>query len=150
VVLHALRELPGYDFVVLLQPTSPLRTADDVDAALVHCVDSGAPSCVSISPAPHSPYWMYFMNQDTTLRSVLEAPPGATRRQDLPPAYALNGAIYVASVPWFQAGRSFVTAETVAYVMPEERSIDIDTAADLESFRRIVEGNPSGQVPAAP
>src|SRR5687767_5058839 len=94
VVLHALDNVSEYDVVVLLQPTSPLRTAADIDAACAQLAASGAPSCVSVCMAEQSPYWMYRLNGSRRLEPLLEAPTGATRRQDLPPVYVLNGAIY--------------------------------------------------------
>lgn len=138
VVLHALDELPDHDVVVLLQPTSPLRTGEDIDAACERFAASGAPACVSVSPVEQSPYWMYRLGDNHALEPLLEAPAGATRRQDLPPVYALNGAVYVADTAWLRRSRTFVTRETVAHVMPAERSIDIDTAADFEAFRNTV------------
>ena len=141
VVLHALDALPGHDVVIVLQPTSPLRTATDIDAACQKFHASGAPTCVSISRVEQTPYWMYRLGDNDVLVPVLEAPPGVTRRQDLPPVYVLNGAIYIADVGWLRRSRSFVTADTVACVMPPERSIDIDTAADFDRFRQAVADN---------
>jgi N-acylneuraminate cytidylyltransferase len=65
---------------------------------------------------------------------------GVTRRQDLPAIYVLNGAIYIAQIDWLRANKSFVGVQTVAYLMPKERSLDIDTAQDFEIFRSRVEG----------
>jgi CMP-N,N'-diacetyllegionaminic acid synthase len=74
------------------------------------------------------------------LLPVLEPPENTVRRQDLPPIYVLNGAIYVADVAELRKSRSFVTCQTVGYMMPAERSIDIDTAADFEAARASMEG----------
>jgi len=138
VVLHALDQLPGYDVLVLLQPTSPLRNAADVDAACERFAASGAPACVSVSPVEQSPYWMFRLDDHGALRPVIESGHRFTRRQDLPQAYALNGAIYIADVSWLRKTRTFVSPETVAYVMPESRAIDIDTAEDFEAFRKAI------------
>lgn len=130
VVLDALQRLPGHDWVLLLQPTSPLRTTADIDGAIAQCIRLGAPSCVSVCPAQESPYWMYSTTEGGQLRPLL--PQSAhTRRQDLPPAYSLNGAIYLARTDWLVHERAFVRPSTIAYVMPVERSLDIDTEADL-------------------
>ncbi len=138
VVLHAVDALPGYEVVVLLQPTSPLRSAGDIEAALEVFAASGAPACVSVAPVVQSPYWMYRLGDGATLHPVVELPSAATRRQDLPAVYALNGAVYIADIAWLRSTRTFVTRETVAHVMPAERSVDIDTAADFEAFRKAV------------
>lgn len=136
VVLHALDSLPGFDVVMLLQPTSPLRTAADIDAACERFVATGAPCCVSVAPVAQSPYWMYRLGDGDTLQPLLALPEGATRRQDLPPVYALNGAIYIADVAWLRRTRGFVGEGTVAHVMPAERSLDIDTEADWAEVER--------------
>lgn len=140
VVLHALDQLPGYEYVVLLQPTSPLRTAADIDAAFKLMIESGAPSCVSVCEADQSPYWMYRVEVGNKLQRLLSEVDGITRRQDLPPVYVLNGAIYIARTDWLRENKSFVGEETVAYLMPKERSLDIDTAQDFELFRSRIEG----------
>ena len=136
VVLHALLALPGFDLLVLLQPTSPLRTSADIDDACELLLAQQAPACVSVTPAQESPYWMYSMTPGQALRPIVELPSGVTRRQDLPAAYSLNGAVYVARTAWLQQSRSFVTPQTVALVMPAQRSIDIDTLEDFEAFTR--------------
>ena len=131
-VLHAIENYPGFDYVVLLQPTSPLRMADDIDGALSECLRTGAPACVSVCEAIQHPYWMYRLAADGCLRPLFSDRTSApARRQDLPPVYALNGAVYVARCDWLLRARAFVNEETRAYVMPPERSHDIDTEADV-------------------
>lgn len=139
VVLHALDQLPGYDYVILLQPTSPLRTAADIDAAFELMLQSGAPSCVSVCEADQSPYWMYRVEVGNKLQRLLSEVDGITRRQDLPPVYVLNGAIYIAQIDWLRENKSFVGGGAVAYLMPKERSLDIDTVQDFELFRSRIE-----------
>jgi N-acylneuraminate cytidylyltransferase len=140
VVLHALDALPGYDVVVLLQPTSPLRTASDIDAACEKFATSSAPACVSVSRVEQNPYWMYRLGDDDALLPIIE-PSEAARRQDLPDVYMLNGAVYIAATAWLRQTRTFLTRDTVAHVMPVDRALDIDTAADLEVFKRSVVEN---------
>jgi CMP-N,N'-diacetyllegionaminic acid synthase len=142
VVLHALDQIPGFDFVVLLQPTSPLRSADDIDAAFKSMLARSAPSCISVCEADQSPYWMYRLTNTNTLQSILPIQDELTRRQDLPTFYVPNGAIYIARIDWLRANRSFMTTETTAFLMPKERSIDIDSAEDFKNFLTYVEINP--------
>ena len=131
-VLHALEQLPGHDIVVLLQPTSPLRTAVDIDGCLEKMLEAAAPACVSVREAQDHPYWTYRIDAAGRLRAFAAPEDGAaSRRQDLPPAWAINGAVYAARTGWLATTRSFLTAETVAYTMPASRSLDIDTEADL-------------------
>jgi len=138
VILHVLEACPGHDVVVVLQPTSPLRSAADIDAALDRFDASGAPSCVSVCEAEQSPYWMYRLGDAQVLQPIVDGGLQATRRQDLPVVYVLNGAVYVADAAWLRTTRAFVAAGTVAHVMPVERSLDIDTARDFERFEKTV------------
>lgn len=144
VVVHALEALPGYDLVVLLQPTSPLRAAEDIDGAIRACVQANAPACVSVTEAEESPYWMFRLEDDGRMRSIIERGSVPARSQDLPCVYVLNGAVYVARTEWFAAHRTFLGDETVGYVMPRSRSIDIDTEADFKAFERLVGADGNG------
>ena len=139
VILHAVEQLPGYEYVAILQPTSPLRTGDDIDNAFSMLLESDAPSCVSICESKESPYLMHALSVNGRLNSLLDPLNEVTRRQDLPKSYILNGAIYIARVDWLIESKTFITAETVGYVMPVERSVDIDDEIDLEQFRLLVE-----------
>lgn len=133
-VLHALQQLPGYDWVVLLQPTSPLRSGEDIDATIETCVKAVAPAAVSVTEAEESPWWMYTLQPGDQLQPLLDSVHAALRRQDLPKAYLLNGAVYVAQATWLQQHKSFLGDATRAYVMPRARSLDIDTEFDLKLF----------------
>ena len=125
-VLHAIGELPAYDAVLLLQATSPLRTTADIDGILSLAAESGAPAVVSVCEPEDHPNWMYRLAAGSRLEPLLPAP-AAARRQDLPPVYALNGAMYFARTAWLRETRGFLTDETCGYPMPAERSVDIDT-----------------------
>ena len=142
VVMHALSSLPQCELLVLLQPTSPMRTARDIDEAVLHMRDCGAPACVSVVEAQESPYWMYCLDSQTRMKALMDKS-AVQRRQDLPKIYSLNGAVYAAQVDWLQSQGSFVGTETVAYVMPRARSHDIDTAQDLEYVRWTLQRNSS-------
>lgn len=139
-VLHALAALPGHQWIVLLQPTSPLRQAADIDACLELCERSAAPACVSVAPPHCNPYWMFRLDAKGRIEPLAGWTHADSPRQDQPPAYSLNGAVYVARADWLQRQRTFLSAETLAYVMPRERSVDIDTDEDLKLARLIAEG----------
>jgi N-acylneuraminate cytidylyltransferase len=141
-VLHALQECPGFDFVVLLQPTSPLRIAEDIDACLTACVNLSAPCCVSVSQPDNSPYWMFSLEKGNKLSPFVREEVGA-RRQDLPPVFALNGAVYVADTRWLLKERIFLTKETVGNQMPRERSVDLDDELDLKFADYLLRGGVS-------
>jgi N-acylneuraminate cytidylyltransferase len=136
VVVDALQRVPGYNIVLLLQPTSPLRTAADMDGALEKLISSGAPACVSVREAEEHPYWTFRIDHNDRLSHFAEPEVGMPhRRQDLPSAWCLNGAVYVAQTDWFLRKRTFLSSETVGYPMPAERSLDIDSFEDVERLK---------------
>ncbi|MCC7016143.1 MAG: acylneuraminate cytidylyltransferase family protein [Rhodospirillales bacterium] len=141
VLFHALDALDeNFDYVVLLQAASPLRAAGDIDACVRLCHRGGAP-VVSVAPVAKPPHWTFALDSEGRLKPVVEARRVADRRQDLPPIYAPNGAVYVARTEWLRRHRSFFGPETRAHVMPAERSVDIDTRLDLLLARALVEKN---------
>lgn len=140
-VLHALRMLPDYDYVVLLQPTSPFRTTRDIDDCIEMCVRNGGPACVSVTPPDKSPYWMYTLDGEAKMAPLLPTPEGFFRRQDLPRVFALNGAVYVADTGWLVKNRTFITSDTLGFVMTREHSVDIDTERDLAFCEFLLRSN---------
>lgn len=134
-LLHAVTALEAagdrYDFVMLLQPTSPLRTARDIDSAaeLLFSINAGA--VVSVCEAEHHPYWSNTLQPDGNMKDFLRPEISNSNRQELPIFYRLNGALYMASSDYLKAKRSFMNDDTYAYIMPRERSVDIDTAFDF-------------------
>lgn len=130
-VLHAIHSIGGnYDYIVLLQPTSPLRTTEDIDGCISHCVRGNAPACVSVTAVAQHPSWMHTLDSQGRLLPLLSWS-SADCRQDLPPVYLENGAVYVARTDYLMSRRDFITTETIAYIMPAARSVDIDTTLDL-------------------
>jgi CMP-N,N'-diacetyllegionaminic acid synthase len=130
-VLHALEAVNGYDYVVLLQPTSPLRSVIDIDSCIETMVQKNAKSCVSVTETDKSPYWMYTIGDNQVMDPVMKQTKVPGRRQDIEKTYYLNGAIYVADCEWLKTNESFISNETIAFIMPKERSWDIDTERDL-------------------
>jgi CMP-N,N'-diacetyllegionaminic acid synthase len=113
-VIHAINTLgEKYDFVVLLQPTSPLRTVEDIDGCVQHCIMTESPACVSLTEVQQSPYWMYNLDDDMKLKSFVQNGEIINRRQDLPKVYVLNGAVYVAESGFIMEHKSFLTDESL-------------------------------------
>lgn len=129
-ILHALEQCPEYDYIVVLQPTSPLRTAEDIDGVIEKMLENDGDFCVSVAEASQSPYWMYTLKEHDLMQPLIDKPL-VVRRQDLPKSYILNGAVYVAKVEELKKTESFITPNTIAYEMPEERSFDIDVERDF-------------------
>ena len=141
VLLDVIERVAGFDVVALLQPTSPFRTAKDIDSCLELMMRDGAPSVVSLCATRDHPALVFKFQSDKKIAPFLSNPPSQSlRRQDLPAAFKLNGAVYIAKIPWFIKNRTFTAAEAVGYIMPERRSIDIDDAQDLSLARQLAQG----------
>lgn len=130
-ILHALDNILEFDYVVLLQPTSPLRIAEDIDTCIDMLIETKSPACVSVTEVDASPYWMYSIDENRLMHQLIKQEQCSVRRQDLPKAFSLNGAVYVADVKWLLKSKTFLTEETSAYIMPKNRSHDIDTEEDF-------------------
>jgi len=148
VVIHALDwiEDQGYepDIVVVLQVTTPLRTATDIDGAIETLrSDPEARSLVATTDFEVPPYWAVEESDEGYLRSHFDRDVLWTdeveRSQDLPSLSHPNGAIFAAEADAFRKEESFYTDRTLGYAMPAERSIDIDTASDLSVARALIE-----------
>jgi len=133
VIAHARQACPGFDVLLVLQPTSPLRRAADIDAAFAQMMASGAQSCTSVCEADTPPWLMYRQTETGFVESLLPPWPGGMRRQDLPPVYVLNGALYFVKTSAFDATGQLLPKPTAGYIMATQASIDIDTHDD---FRR--------------
>jgi CMP-N,N'-diacetyllegionaminic acid synthase len=140
VIRHALETLdpPLPDIVVVLQPTSPLRTSADIDGAVSLLGSSGAPEVNSVC-ADDRIELFFRRAADGTLTRVVPGTPAA-RRQDAQPAVRLNGAVYVVRREAFLRTGLFTSDRTIGYVMPRERSIDIDEPADLLVAEALLAG----------
>ncbi len=138
VVLHMLNEIPGYDYIMLLQPTSPLTEAKDIDGCIESCISANAKSTVTVTESDKSPYWMFNMTKENKLLPVLGEKYLNCPRQELPRVYLPTGAIYLAETKWFLGNRSFYSELTVGYLIPHERCLDIDTELDFKLFEVVM------------
>ena len=120
------------EYIMLLQPTSPLRTRADI----CNCVDIArtkkAIAVVSVCEANPHPYIVKKISETGTLENFIPMEKVYDRRQDMPLAYALNGAIYLNRCDSLLSTHSFTPEGTLAYIMPKERSIDIDSPVDFQ------------------
>jgi CMP-N,N'-diacetyllegionaminic acid synthase len=143
VVLHALDWLKAngesFDYVMLLQPTSPLRLSEDIDSAINVAVASLPAAVISVNELHQHPYFTRVMDDDGVLSPLipmkeLEYP----RRQDLPPAYYINGAIFLNQVDSLRNDRTFYPSGAKGFLMPAERSWQIDTDLDIAVVAAIL------------
>ena len=130
--IHAVKWLEDHenylpDYALYLQPTSPLRNVSDIEAAVKLAISKNADAVVSVTTPEHHPYWMKKVDQDGRMEDFIPTEKPYIRRQDLPKAFALNGAIYLVRRDVLLARGSWYTESTYAFIMPPERSIDIDS-----------------------
>ena len=122
-----------FDYAVILQPTSPFRTIDDIDQTLEKLIKSGADSAVSLVDVDnYHPVKAKKLEGDKVLPYMIPEPEG-TRRQDFPPAYRRSGAIYAMRRELLMKDNRLYGDNIVGHIVPAERSIDIDTP--FEWFR---------------
>jgi len=125
------------DIIVILQPTSPLRTVDDIDGAIEKFLSVDCDSVVSVCQASHPPQWMYTLEGDR-VTPVIEGAKKITRRQDVPKVYQLNGAVYVTRRDIIMKENRVLGGDMRAYIMPVERSVDIDTELDFKLAELLI------------
>ncbi|EMN90693.1 cytidylyltransferase domain-containing protein [Leptospira weilii] len=128
-VLHALDNLPEFDYVMLLQPTSPLRTSADIDDCIEFSIKKKTNSVVSVCETQENPFWMFRLDDSLKMTKLLNVE-DVKRRQDSPKIFSLNGSIYLSEVSYFREKKKFITEDTLAYLMSKESSIDIDDMMD--------------------
>ncbi len=141
VILHALEQIAGYDYVMLLQPTSPLTATKDIDGCIKFCIESNAKSTVSVTEPDKSPYWMFRMGDKNKLEPILGEKYLNRPRQGLPHVYLPTGAVYIAETDWFIQKRSFYSDLTSGYIIPNKRSLDIDSELDFTLLELILGRN---------
>ena len=154
-VLHVLDTLDrAVETVILLQPTSPLTTSEDIEGALDLFNRAGAPFLTSVCETEHPVEWQYRLGEGACLRPLHDREP-VHRRQKAPRSYRLNGAIYIMAPGALRAAGGFTMEEAIGYVMPTERSVDVDHPADLHMAEALLAARPVtplniGQRPVGP
>lgn len=136
VVVHAIEWMKNQndyypEYIMLLQPTSPLRTNEDIKNAVELVIKHNADSIISVSSTPVHPYLMKQINEEGMLSDFVEKREGYLPRQMHPQVYYVNGAIYLTKTEVILEKRTFYPDSTYPYKMPIERSLDIDTTWDF-------------------
>lgn len=140
-----------FDVVVDLDVTSPLRTPEDV-AAAVGLLETHpeAPNVITVAPARRSPYFNLVEGvAGGPVRLVRELDPPPVRRQDVPTCFDMNASIYVWRRDALTPDARVVGPGTLAHVMPEERSLDIDSEFDWDLVAHLYARARSGGTPPA-
>ena len=131
-----------FDNVMLLQPTSPLRNVDDIKNAFALFENNHATSVVGVCEMEHSPLWSNTLPFDKRLDNFINSEvKKASGRQSLPTYYRINGAVYLSAINYENMEFDLFDKSGFAYVMPQERSIDIDSELDFVIAETIIKRN---------
>jgi len=139
--IHFFEKKYGRNFIlVYLQPTSPLRTTDDIDTALEELLNNTqAKAIVSVCECEHHPLWTNVLPDDKCMKNfILDEAIRNRNRQDLPKYYRINGAIYLAYPEYVKMNKSFLEVNTYAYIMTQEKSVDIDNIVDFKLAEQLL------------
>lgn len=139
------------DHVIYLQPTSPFRRANHIDEAVQKYLETGANSLISVTGVQEfHPYFMFTLQESGRLSPLHKMEKRPLRRQDLPPVYRINGAIYISHSEYYQNlppdAAVFDWDSLSAYVMDAPSSIDINDFLDFKQAEWLLEnqsGDPS-------
>lgn len=120
-----------YEEIALLQPTSPLRSAEDIRKAHELMEEKRAKAVIGVCPMDHSPLWSNTLPEDGSMAGFIRPEVMQSARQALPEYYRINGAMYFIKKECLDRIETLYEDRCFAYVMPAERSVDIDTIADF-------------------
>lgn len=132
-IKHTIDNIEVYDYVVLLQPTSPLRDEKHIDEAIELLETKNADAIVSVCEMEHSPLWSNVLQKDGSMNNFLREEILNKRSQDLEKYYRINGAIYICKIEKLLEEKTFFIKENIfAYKMDRKSSIDIDEEIDFK------------------
>lgn len=140
VVKHTLDNIESYDFVVLLQPTSPLRDEKHIDDAIEFLEEKKANAVISVCEMDHSPLWSNTLDRSLSMRGFIKNEFLNKRSQDLDKSYRLNGAIYICKTDNLVKEQGFFLKDKIyAFIMDRESSVDIDQDIDFKIAAALIE-----------
>jgi CMP-N-acetylneuraminic acid synthetase len=146
VVLHAMNWVnensnETYDYVCLLEPSSPFASYKDLNEALRLIEENDADTLLGMKEADVTTNFIHSLDKDGRLSKFYYAIKDlkSIRRQDQEKEYTMNGCMYIARWEYFMKNKLFHSENSIPYIMPEEHSIEIDTMLDYEFACRIVE-----------
>ncbi len=133
VVRHVLESIKKeYNYIVLLQPTSPLRTERHIDESIEFLISKNADAVISVCETEYPPLWCNTLPEDLSMENFIRKEVVGKRSQDLPKYYRLNGAIYICKSDKLIKQKTFFLNKNIyAYIMDRKSSIDIDDETDF-------------------
>jgi CMP-N,N'-diacetyllegionaminic acid synthase len=139
-IKHVIEEVANYDYIILLQPTSPLRDALHIDEAIELLENKKASAVISVCKMDHSPLWSNTIDKSLSMVDFLKDEVLNKRSQDLEMYYKINGAIYICSTDLLLNNKSFFLRDNIyAYKMLRMDSIDIDERLDFMVAESIIQ-----------
>jgi CMP-N,N'-diacetyllegionaminic acid synthase len=127
-----------FDIIILLQPTSPLRDVSDIDNSFDRLFKASATSLISVKKVDNKILKAFIICDNNHIKSISNKEFPFMRRQDLPKTVISNGAIYIVDVKTFKEEMKLISDKTLYYVMPENRSIDVDSVQDLLECSKVL------------
>lgn len=140
-VLKSLENIEQYDYLILLQPTSPLRDEKDIDSAIKLLIQKKVSALISTKEIDNKILKAFKNNENGYLEGIANNKYPFMRRQDLPKTFMPNGAIYIIDIKEFLKTKTLFTDKTISFEMSEEKSFDIDTKEDLNKCNDILNRN---------
>jgi len=138
VIKHAINIFEEqYDIVVVLQPTSPLRKAEDIDNALEIMERVKAPAVISVCKSNKPLNWHFSVQVNGTLKPILQNKI-ISNSQENESTYIPNGALYISKTEYFNSTNTFYNDLTIAYIMTQEKSVDIDSQFDFAIAESLI------------
>lgn len=133
VIEHTIKIFGDYDYLVLLQPTSPLRNDCHINESIELLIHRSADAIISVCQAEHNPLWMNTLPKNLSMEKFLKEEVRNKKSQELPTYFMLNGAIYICSTEVLQTEKTLFARQNIfAYVMDRLSSVDIDDEIDLK------------------
>ncbi len=130
----------NYDYIIILQPTSPLRTSTHIDEAIELLFRKNGDAIISVCEVEHSPLWTNTLPEDGNMSHFVPKKV-QQRSQDLEQYYRLNGAIYICNTKkYLEKKTAFIKDSIYSYIMPQWSSVDIDTKLDFLIANQILKG----------
>lgn len=137
---HTIENIKAHDYVVLLQPTSPLRNAQHIDEAIELLITKNADAIVSVCEMDHSPLWSNTLPKDANMKGFLRDEVLNKRSQDLEKYYRINGAIYICKTQKLLEEKGFFLKDNIfAYKMDKKNSVDIDEEIDFKIAKVLMD-----------
>lgn len=134
-----------FDTICLLQPTSPLRRAIDIQRGYSMMVEKKADAITAVTEVDHSPLWCMELPEDKSLKKYRQRNIGNAPRQNLNTFYRINGALYIRKINYENDDIKIIDENEYAYIMPQERSVDIDTLKDFKYAEFLIENKMIGE-----